>query len=136
MFGYQISGGQNLVLRPTGVCFLVFFKDSDACRFLDVGTNSIIEARDAEFFEDKFIKDKDLALKNISENTEKFIALDESNSPEAEGTDAEEETQEVAEPPSKRIRKQKNFGDDFIIYNTEGDPLTFKEAMQSKNAIP
>jgi len=32
--------------------FLDFTKDSDACRFLDPGTNSIIEARDVEFFEE------------------------------------------------------------------------------------
>ncbi|XP_020263201.1 uncharacterized protein LOC109839181 [Asparagus officinalis] len=37
--------------------------------FLDLGTNFIIEARDAEFFEDKFIKDKCSLLKDIAENT-------------------------------------------------------------------
>ena len=63
------------------------------------------------------------------------IAPDESISPEADGVDDEEETLEVAEPPSKRIRKQKDFGDDFITYNVEGDPQTFQEAMQSKNAL-
>jgi len=81
--------------------FLSFAKDNDACRFLDLGTNSIIEARDAEFFEDKFIKDKGLALKDVPENAEKSIALDESISPEAEGIDAEEETPETVESPSK-----------------------------------
>ena len=85
------------------MCFLVFAKDSDACRFLDLGTNSI-KAREAEFFEDKFIKDKDLSLKNVPENAEKFIAPDESISPEVEDTDAEEETPKVIESPSKRIR--------------------------------
>jgi len=55
------------------VCVLGFAKDSDACRFLDLCTNSIIEARDAEFFEDKFTKDKGLALKYVLENIEKSI---------------------------------------------------------------
>jgi len=112
--------------------FLGFSKDSDTYRFLDLGTNSINGARDVEFFEDKFIKDKILSLKDVHENTEKSIALDGSISPKAEGTDAEEETLEAIEQPSKRIRKQKDFGDEFITYNVEGGPLTFKEAMQSK----
>jgi len=85
--------------------FLDFAKDSDVCRFLDLGTNSIIEARDVEFFEDKFIKDKSFSLKNVPENAKKSIALDESISLEAEGVDAEEEIPKVVEPPSKCIRK-------------------------------
>ena len=101
---------------------------------MDLGINSIIEAQDTKFFEDKFIKDKDLALKDVPKNAEKSIALDESISPEEEGIDAEEETPETVESPSKRIRKQKDFGDDFITYNVEGDPLTFKKAMQCKDA--
>ena len=87
-------------------------------------TNSIIEARDAEFFEDNFIEDKGLLLKDISETTKKSIALDESISSETEGVDAEDETPESIEPPSKLIRKQ-DFRDDFITNNTEGDPQTF-----------
>jgi len=54
-----------------------FAKESDACKFLDLGTNSIIEARDAEFFKDKFIKDKVLLPKDIPKNAEKFRAPDE-----------------------------------------------------------
>jgi len=86
-----------LVLRKTCACFFSFAKDSDACRFLDLGTNSIIEARDAEFFEDKFIKDKSLLLKYVLENAEKYIAPDKSISPNAEGIDVEEETSEAVE---------------------------------------
>ena len=52
----------------------------------------------------------------------KPITPDESISPEAEGADTEEETQEVVEPPFKRIKKQKEFRDDFIIFNVEEDP--------------
>ena len=43
--------------------FLGFAKDSDAYRFLDLGTNSISDARDVEFFEDKFIKNEDFRSK-------------------------------------------------------------------------
>ena len=58
--------------------FLDFSEDSNACSFLDLGTNSIIKARDAKFFEDKFIRDKGLSLKDVTENVEKSFAQDES----------------------------------------------------------
>ena len=45
--------------------FLSFAKDSDSCR-------------DAEYLEDKLIKDKGLSLKDVSENVEKSFAQDES----------------------------------------------------------
>jgi len=45
------------------MCVFGFTEDSDACRLLNLGTNSIIKARDAEFFE------KDLSLKGVPENT-------------------------------------------------------------------
>ena len=43
---------------------------------------------------------------------------------EDEGIDVDhtEQTPEDIEPPSKRNRKQKNFGDDFITFNVERDP--------------
>jgi hypothetical protein len=106
--------------------FLGFAEDSGAYRFLDLGTNSIIEARDAEFFEDKFIKDKNLTLKDIptTQGPEDSVPTTsvELVPPEDEGIDADhtEQTPEDVEPPSKRINKQKNFGDDFITYNVEG----------------
>ena len=115
--------------------FLGFVKDSNAYKFLDFSTNSIIEARDAEFFEDKFIRDKGLALKDVPKNAEKSIVPDESISPEPKGVDAKEETPKVIEPASKCIRKQNNFGDDLITYRVEGDPLILQEAMQSKDVL-
>ena len=74
---------------------------------------------------DKFIEDKSFSLKDVPKNTEKSIAPDESVSPEAEGNNAEEETSEVLGPPSKHIKKQHDFGDDFITYNAEEDSQTF-----------
>ena len=54
-----------------------------------------MKARDAKFFENKFIKDKCLSLKDVPKNTENFIALDESISLEVEGVNNEEETPEA-----------------------------------------
>jgi hypothetical protein len=48
----------KLGLKAKRCAFLGFAEDSDAFRFLDLGTISIIKACDAEFFEDKVFKDK------------------------------------------------------------------------------
>jgi len=114
--------------------FLGFTKDSDACKFLGLGTNSIIEARDAEFFEDKFIKDKDLSLKDAPKmylKIQKSLLYQMSQSLQKQKVPILKKTPEATELPSKRIRKQ-DFGDDFITYNVEGDPLIFKKAMSPK----
>ena len=46
----------------------------------------------------------------------------------------EEVIPQVEEPPTKQARKEKTFGPDFATYNIEGDPQSFKEAMQSRDA--
>ncbi|KAK4385554.1 hypothetical protein Sango_2679400 [Sesamum angolense] len=45
-------------------------------------------------------------------------------------------THEESDKPrrSKRARVVKNFGSDFVTYNIEDDPVTFKEAMASLEA--
>ena len=95
MFGYQISGGQSLVLRLIGVCFLVFLKTVMLVDFWILAPTPSSKLGTQSFFEDKFFKDKDLALKDVPKNAGKSIAPDKSISPEEEGTDAEEETPEL-----------------------------------------
>ena len=36
---------------------------------------------------------------------------------------------------SKRPRIEKNFGDEFLTFNIENDPLTYKEAMASNDSL-
>lgn len=131
--------------KTTKCVYLGFAKDSDASRFLDISTNSIIEARDAEFFEDKFIKDKNISLKDLPENTQREEPTDvEPEVPVPTISPHEVITQEEPvetsipeeeEPRPKRSRKAKSFGDDFITFNVEGDPQTYEEAMQSRDAV-
>ena len=59
------------------------------------------------------------------------ITSEESVPSEDEGIDVDNAEQ----TPSKRIGKQKNFGDDFVIYNIEEDPQTFKEAIESRDSL-
>ena len=58
----------KLRTRTIKVVFLGCVESSDARKFLDLETNSIIEARDAEYFEEKFIKDKSIMLHDLPEN--------------------------------------------------------------------
>lgn len=54
--------------------FLDFVEDNNAECFLKLKTNSIIEVRDTKFFEDKFNKNKNISLLDISENLKKVEA--------------------------------------------------------------
>ena len=58
----------KLKTRTTKAVFLGYVESSDAQRFLDLETNSIIEAQDVKYFEEKFIKDKCIMLYDLQEN--------------------------------------------------------------------
>ncbi|KAL6567862.1 hypothetical protein OROGR_001530 [Orobanche gracilis] len=99
-------------------------------------TSVVVESRDVEFFEDKFSKDDE----NSNPTTP---------APTSRGT----HPSPVVEEPRRgaRIRKEKNFGEDFFSYLVEGtqkkvtkevissinlddDRKTFVEAMSSRDA--
>ncbi|KAJ9567237.1 hypothetical protein OSB04_003203 [Centaurea solstitialis] len=104
---------------------------------LDNESGVIVESRDADFFEDKFLKD--------SETTNPISIPSTSR-------DVPEPSRNIEEPRrSTRTRKEKNLGDDFVSYLVEGsqkkvtreviftidfedDPKTFSEAMSSRDA--
>ncbi|BBH05025.1 Uridine diphosphate glycosyltransferase 74E2 [Prunus dulcis] len=103
--------------------FLGYAKNSSANRFLvinskvkEVANNTIMEARDATFFEDIFPYKTRISKKvQISEK------------PSSSTTIENLESQELRR--SKRARVEKNFGDDFYTFLVEGDPTTYKEAL-------
>ena len=137
--------------------FLGYALHSKAYRFLvaepndAVSINTIIESRDAVFYENMFDRiprlksSKDLESNNdldplplmSRENNEPLQVSNEDNEPE----------EHVELRRSKRARKEKTFGPDFIVYLVEGtrkttcyhsmfslhvktDPLTFEAAMK------
>ncbi|KAJ9536585.1 hypothetical protein OSB04_un000234 [Centaurea solstitialis] len=97
----------------------------------------IVESRDADFFEDKFLKD--------SKNTNPISVPSTSR-------DVLEPSRNIEEPRrSTRTKKEKSLGDDFVSFLVEGtqkkvtrevifaiifedDPKTFSEAMSSRDA--
>lgn len=123
--------------------FLGYALHSKAYRFLvsepndSYGVNTIIESRDAVFYENRFVP----IPKEVNEENESI-----SYGPESEA----EPTEQVELRRSKRARVAKSFGPDFIVYLVEGtrdttcnhtmvsyhvesDPLTFGEAMKSQD---
>lgn len=116
--------------------FLGYAHNSSAYRFLvtnsevrEISNNSIIESRDATFFEHIFPY-KTRIPKPVSEipstSDNPF-----SRSSIVQGNQIESQTELRR---SKRPRKEKNFGDGFYMFLLEGEPTTFKEAMSSVDA--
>jgi len=114
--------------------FLSFVEYSGACRFLDLCNNSIIKARDVEFFEDKFINNKGLSLKDVLKMLKSLLHQMKQSFQNLNMLILRKNFRSCR-IPSKCIRKRKDFGDNFITYNVEGEPQTFQEKMQSKDAL-
>ena len=112
--------------------FIGYAHNSAAYRFLvfesnipNIHQNTIMESRNASFFEDVFpygSKEKPSSskrvLKTIHENSQD------------EDTDGEVEPRR-----SKRARTEKSFGPDFLTYMLEGEPQTYKEAVNSTESL-
>jgi len=117
--------------------FIGYAKNSSAYRFLihklehsEMHVNTIIESRNASFFEHVFPN------KIGQETSNKKRSFDAITSNGQEHDQEQELDQNEEEEPrrSKRARTSKSFGPDFLTYMVENEPLTFKEAMSSPEA--
>ncbi|KAJ9546855.1 hypothetical protein OSB04_019398 [Centaurea solstitialis] len=124
--------------------YLGLAKNSAAYRFLvyksqieDVHINTIIESAEAKFFETSFpYKDKEKSISIPKKRgNDDITPQDESNpctNPNGEGTS---KVQIDIEPRrSKRGKIAKDFGPDYMTFNVEGEPLSYKAAMDSSEA--
>ena len=126
-----------------------YAKNSKAYRILDLESNVIMESRDVEFIENKFINN--------------FIRTESENDPvnEGQGDSSTINHKKIVDTPSEprrsqRAKKEKSLGSDFvsskalvflvegsrnfilrqipIVLNIEeGDPKTYSEAMASRD---
>ncbi|KAL2223705.1 UNVERIFIED_CONTAM: Retrovirus-related Pol polyprotein from transposon TNT 1-94, partial [Sesamum indicum] len=71
--------------------------------------------------------DDSLASTSISEHVEKMSNV-------GVGPNSSNQTHEESDEPRRRARIVKDFGSDFVTYNIEDDPITFKDAMASLEA--
>ncbi|KAL0339923.1 UNVERIFIED_CONTAM: Retrovirus-related Pol polyprotein from transposon TNT 1-94 [Sesamum radiatum] len=132
--------------KTVDAVFLGYMETSYALRFLvikseipGIEVNTIVEFRDAVFLEDVFPMktgipssvslDDSLASTSIPEHVEKMTNV--GVNPNSASLSHEE-----SDIPrrSKRARVVKDFGSDFVTYNIEDDPVTFKDAMASLEA--
>ncbi|KAL0412036.1 UNVERIFIED_CONTAM: Retrovirus-related Pol polyprotein from transposon TNT 1-94 [Sesamum latifolium] len=132
--------------KTVDAVFLGYVETSYALRFLiikseilGIEVNTIVEFRDAVFIEDVFPMktgipssvslDDSLASTSIPEHVEKMpnVGVNPSST-----SLTHEESNEPRR--SKRARIVKDFGSDFVTYNIEDDPVTFKDAMASSEA--
>ncbi|KAL0432870.1 UNVERIFIED_CONTAM: Retrovirus-related Pol polyprotein from transposon TNT 1-94 [Sesamum latifolium] len=132
--------------KTVDAVFLGYVETSYTLRFLvikseisGIEVNTIVEFRDAVFIEDVFPMktgisssvslDDSLASTSIPEHVEKMTNVGVNPS-------STSLTHEESDEPrrSKRARVVKDFGSDFVTYNIEDDPVTFKDAMASSEA--
>ncbi|KAL0289425.1 UNVERIFIED_CONTAM: Retrovirus-related Pol polyprotein from transposon TNT 1-94 [Sesamum angustifolium] len=134
---------KKLSRKTVDAVFLGYVEISYTLRFLvikseisGIEVNTIVEFRDAVFLEDVFPMktgipssvslDDSLASTSIPEHVEKMTNV-------GVNPNITSLTHEESDIPrrSKRARVVKDFGSDFVTYNIEDDPITFKDAMAS-----
>ena len=104
--------------------------NSSAYRFLvhkydipDIHVNTIIESRNASFFENIF------PSKNACDGS--FLKRTHDTGTSNIDYESTNDESEEALRGSKRARSSKSFGPDFITYLLENEPQSFNEAMSS-----
>ena len=124
--------------------------NSKSYRLLDLSSNTIVESRDVEFIENKFINNSQIPLEP-KQTQETDLLVNDSLS----GNKRIEPSLLSEQRRSQRVRKEKDFGPDFISYqvnvylvegnrekvlnkfpfvgNVEEDPNIYNEAMASRD---
>jgi len=110
--------------------FIGYANNSNVYRFLvydssipDIHKNTIMDSRNASFFENVF-PCKSIKAASVPKRVHETI---EENS---QDQNSEEEI-EVEPRRSKRVRTENSFGPDFLTYMLDAEPQTFKEAITS-----
>ena len=112
--------------KTSDCLFIGYAQQSVAYRFLVLKSdildrNTIVETKDAEFFENVYPLKVEYIPKRIENNVSSF----EQNSNEDSFVNLRR---------SKRQRKETSFGDDFYTYLVENEPKNFYEAISSPEA--
>jgi hypothetical protein len=150
---YRVPDPKRTKLGPRAIksVFVGYAENSKAYRLLDLSSNVIVESRDVEFIENKFNYNSEY----VSEPNQTQVS--DSNTGSSLNSDKRIATNlPIEQRKSQRVRKEKNFGPDFIsfqaivllvegdrdkvlnkipiVLNTEEDPKCFNEAMSSRDA--
>nr|GEW78821.1 zinc finger, CCHC-type [Tanacetum cinerariifolium] len=134
---------QKIGPKSVDCIFIRYAKNNSAYRFivyeeknLDIQKNTVMESRNASFFEHIF--------SCLSKETRSSSRLDEEgfqdkrqrddNNLQDEIQDQTEE-KEVESRRSKRARNEKSFGHDFVYFMLENEPMSYREAMKADGTI-
>ena len=114
--------------------FIGYAHNSTAFRFLiyesdipDLHVNTVIESRNASFFEEIFPYKSTQESSSLKRNFK-------STSSSSHDQDLMEERNEVELRCSKRTKMSKSFGLEFLNYMLEDEPQSFKEAISTPEA--
>ena len=91
--------------------FVGYVVNSKAYRLLDLSSNTIVELRDVEFIENKFINDYQIPLKSKQTQESDSLVND-----SLSGNKIIEPSSPSEQRRSQRVRKEKDSGPDFISY--------------------
>src|SRR6187551_1925725 len=139
-----ITKKRKLGPKTVDCVFLGYAFHSVGYRFLivksgvpDMHVGTIMESRDATFFEDIFPMKEEAStssheLSVSNEPKEPTTVIEHNEQPHVENP--EEDDNEAALRKSKRQRIAKSFGDDFIVYLVDDTPRTIEEAYSSPDA--
>ena len=91
--------------------FVGFAVNSKAYKLLDLSSNTIVESRDVEFIENKFINDSQIPLEpKQTQETNSLVNDSLCGNKKIEPSSPSEQRK------SQKVRKEKVFGPDFISY--------------------
>ncbi|CAA7023934.1 unnamed protein product [Microthlaspi erraticum] len=135
----QVPPPKKVSIGPKTVdcIFIGYAHNSSAYRFLvhksdipDIHANTIIESRNVSFFENIFpCKDR----QKLKRTHDAIVPANETSTSGTSVTEAEEN--EVEPRRSKRARKEKSFGDEYlVVFLCENEPRTYSEAMSTPEA--
>ena len=149
---YRVPDHKRTKLGPRALksVFVGYAENSKAYRLLDLDSNVIVESRDVEFLEDKFLYNSTMSTDPSQEPPPVSNARPSNNNKRNAG-DIPSELRR-----SQRQRKEKHLSSDFIdsqaivflvegdrqflldkipiLLTVEDDPKTFSEAMKSRDA--
>ncbi|GKV08527.1 hypothetical protein SLEP1_g20144 [Rubroshorea leprosula] len=109
--------------------FIGYATTSKAYRFLDLDSNVAIESVDAIFHEDKF------PFKLKKDGSHDFTKQNDFEPSSSISSHFQNQEDMDFEPKrSKRTRKERDFGSDYYVYNVDGEPLSFQEALTSSDS--
>jgi hypothetical protein len=91
--------------------FVGYAENSKAYRLLDLSSNVIVESRDVEFIENKFNYDSKYVLEPNQTQTSYSYPSASFNNDKRLATNLS-----IEQMKSQRVRKEKNFGPDFISF--------------------